>query len=328
MRHIAANAITILILIGIIIVGMIGYGANEFSRPGDHEAAVVTLERGDGLNTVSERLEDAGVISDARIFRLAARYLRRSGEIKWGEYEIPAGASMEEVLAMLVDGRTVQHKVTVPEGLTSWEIVERLKEVEVLIGEIPVVPAEGSLAPETYFVQRGEKREAVLKRMQDSQAAILDAAWESRAPDLPLRSKEEALILASIVEKETGVASERERVAAVFINRLRLGMKLQTDPTVIYGVTEGKGSLGRGLRRSELDGATPYNTYVIEGLPPTPIANPGKAAILATLNPSETDELYFVADGTGGHVFAKSLDEHNRNVAKWRKIEAEQQKSQ
>jgi len=329
MRHVAANAITILILIGVIIVGMIGYGAKEFARESETSAPViVVLDKGENLQKVSKKLVEAGVISDARIFRLGARYLKKSGDIKWGGYEVPAGASMEDVLTMIVAGRGIQHKVTLPEGLSTWEIVERLKAVDVLTGEVPVLPPEGSLAPETYFVQRGETRDAVLKRMQTSQMAILDGAWKGRAADLPLESPEQALILASIVEKETGVSSERQRVAAVFVNRLRKGMKLQTDPTVIYGITLGKGGLDRGLRRSELDKATPYNTYVIDGLPPTPIANPGKEAILATLNPSETDDLYFVADGTGGHVFAKTLAEHNRNVAKWRKIEAERIKSE
>jgi UPF0755 protein len=212
--------------------------------------------------------------------------------------------------------------VTVPEGLTSFQIVELLRGSEFLTGEIVDVPAEGSLAAETYTVERNQSRSEVLKQMAELQAAVLAEAWEKRLPDLPLASPEEVLVLASIVEKETGVAEERARVASVFINRLKRGMKLQSDPTVVYGITGGKGPLGRGLRRSELDRETPYNTYVIDGLPPTPIASPGRSAIMAVVNPEETGFLYFVADGTGGHVFAETLQEHNRNVEKWRTIES------
>jgi UPF0755 protein len=201
-------------------------------------------------------------------------------------------------------------------------VAEALRGVEVLDGEIEV-PAEGSLAPDSYEVVPGDTRQSVIDRMQEAQQVILAAAWEDRQPDLPIESPEEALILASIIEKETGVPEERGQVASVFVNRLRAGMRLQTDPTVIYGITEGRGVLGRGLRQSELRGATPYNTYVIEGLPPTPIANPGRASIEAALNPEETPYIFFVADGTGGHAFAETLDEHNRNVARWREIEAE-----
>jgi UPF0755 protein len=222
---------------------------------------------------------------------------------------------------MLVEGKTVLHKLTVPEGLTSFQIVELLRGSEILTGEVGDIPAEGSLAAETYTLERNQSRNEVLKQMAELQAAELARAWERRVPDLPLATPEEALVLASIVEKETGVAEERARVASVFINRLKRGMKLQSDPTVVYGITGGEGPLGRGLRRSELDRETPYNTYVIDGLPPTPIATPGRDAIMAVVNPEETDFLYFVADGTGGHVFAETLDEHNRNVVKWRAIE-------
>ena len=228
---------------------------------------------------------------------------------------------MDEVLAMLVEGKAILHKVTVPEGLTSYQIVEILRASEILTGEIAEIPPEGSLRPETYSIERNQSRSDVLGDMAQAQAAVLAQAWEMRVEDLPLASPEEVLVLASIVEKETGVASERGKVASVFINRLRRGIKLQTDPTVVYGITGGKGPLGRGLRRSELDRATPYNTYVIPGLPPTPIANPGRDAIMAVVNPDETDFLYFVADGSGGHAFATTLSDHNRNVAKWRAIE-------
>jgi UPF0755 protein len=216
-----------------------------------------------------------------------------------------------------------RYRVALAEGVTSWQVVEGLKAVDVLTGEVAEVPPEGTLAPDSYEVRAGDTRESVLTRMSEAQAVILAAAWEGRAEGLPLQSAQEALILASIIEKETGVADERRQVASVFVNRLNRGMRLQTDPTVIYGVTQGKGVLGRGLRQSELRGATPWNTYVIEGLPPTPIANPGRASIEAALNPDSTDYVFFVADGSGGHAFAETLDEHNRNVARWREIEAE-----
>ncbi|MCP1167908.1 endolytic transglycosylase MltG [Limimaricola litoreus] len=216
-----------------------------------------------------------------------------------------------------------RYRIAVAEGVTSWQVTQALNAFDTLEGDVEEIPAEGSLAPDSYEITPGTQVAQVLDRMAAAQAAILAQAWENRAGDLPLDTPEEALILASIVEKETGVAAERPQVASVFVNRLRQGMPLQTDPTVIYGITEGKGVLGRGLRRSELDRETPWNTYKINGLPPTPIANPGRAAIEAALNPDTTDYIFFVADGTGGHAFAQTLDEHNRNVAKWREIEAE-----
>lgn len=216
-----------------------------------------------------------------------------------------------------------RYRISMAEGVTSWQVVQALNAIDTLDGDVEEIPAEGSLAPDSYEIAPGTQVAAVLERMEAAQAAILAEAWENRAEDLPLETPEEALILASIVEKETGVAAERPQVASVFVNRLRQGMPLQTDPTVIYGITEGKGVLGRGLRRSELQAETPWNTYVINGLPPTPIANPGRAAIQAALNPASTDYVFFVADGTGGHAFSETLAEHNSNVAKWREIEAQ-----
>jgi UPF0755 protein len=322
LRNLAANVFSILIVLGLVLVMSIGIAKQKFSAPGPlQEEVVVLLPKGAGLKDTSRLLALHGAIGNEFIFRLGARYRREDRAMRYGEYRIPAGASMEEVLAMLVEGKTVGHKVTVPEGLTSYQIVEILRATEVLTGTIEEIPPEGSLMPETYLVQRNRSRSDVLREMAEDQAKVLAEAWDKRAPGLPLVSLEEMLVLASIVEKETGVAGERPRVASVFINRLKRGMKLQTDPTVVYGITEGKGPLGRGLRRSELDRATPYNTYVIDGLPPTPIANPGRDAIMAVVNPEETDFLYFVADGTGGHVFAETLQEHNRNVAQWRSIE-------
>lgn len=217
----------------------------------------------------------------------------------------------------------VRFRLTMAEGATSWQIVEALKAADFLDGDIEEVPPEGSLAPLGEDVAVGTDRNALIAMMSERQAEILDAAWQNRDEDLPFDTKEEALILASIVEKETALAEERPLVASVFVNRLRQGIRLQTDPTVIYGVTRGQGALGRGLRQSELRSETPWNTYVIDGLPPTPIANPGRAAIEATLNPAESEFIYFVADGSGGHAFAKTLQEHNQNVARWREIEAE-----
>lgn len=232
----------------------------------------------------------------------------------------------DEVPAAYTETRAesdVRFRIALAEGVTSWQIVEALRAADFLEGEVAEVPTEGMLAPDSYEVKAGSSRMAVLEKMQAAQVRILDAAWEARATGLPLASKAEALVLASIVEKETGIAAERRQVASVFINRLNQGIRLQTDPTVIYGITKGQGILGRGLRQSELRRKTDYNTYQIDGLPPGPIANPGKAAIEAALNPDSTEYIFFVADGTGGHAFAKTLREHNANVAAWRKIEAE-----
>ncbi|WP_224824537.1 endolytic transglycosylase MltG [Cognatishimia sp. MH4019] len=217
----------------------------------------------------------------------------------------------------------VRFRISLAEGATSWQIVESLKQIDILEGDPGEVPPEGVLAPDSYEVTRGARRADLIAQMQAAQEQFLADAWAERDPSVPLESPEEALILASIVEKETSVPEERRQVASVFVNRLNQGMRLQTDPTVIYGITRGQGALGRGLRRSELQRETPWNTYVIPALPPTPIANPGRASIEAALNPDETPYIFFVADGTGGHAFAVTLDEHNRNVARWREIEAE-----
>jgi UPF0755 protein len=222
------------------------------------------------------------------------------------------------------DDPSLDFRITVAEGVTSWQIVDSLKKADFLQGALETVPPEGSLAPGGYEVERGTERSALIAAMTERQAAVLAEAWENRAEGLPYDTPEEALIMASIIEKETAVPEERGRVASVFVNRMQQGMRLQTDPTVIYGITKGEGVLGRGLRQSELRRETPYNTYVIDGLPPTPIANPGEASIRAAMNPDTTDYLFFVADGTGGHAFAQTLDEHNENVARWRRIEAEQ----
>ncbi len=235
-----------------------------------------------------------------------------------GEEEAP------EIYAEKRGEADTRYRVSLAEGVTSWQVVESLKAMDLLTGEVAELPAEGMLAPDSYEVRPGEDRNVILADMQEKQQLRINAAWEGRQDGLPLNSPEEMLILASIIEKETGQPEERGQVASVFVNRLNQGMRLQTDPTVIYGVTKGQGTLGRGLRRSELRRVTPWNTYVIEGLPPTPIANPGLASLEAAVAPDNTDFIFFVADGTGGHAFAKTLEEHNRNVAKWREIEADQ----
>ena len=322
-RNLAANMFSILIVVGIVILGVLGVARERISAPGPSpDPVALQVERGAKFADVAEELQEKGAIRQAFLFRLAARYSGKDRDLKFGDYEIPARASMQEILELLSTGGNVRHFVTIPEGMTVAMAVERLMAEEKLTGEISELPPEGSLFPETWDFQRGEDRSAVLARMQKRMQTILDEAWENRDPGTPLRSKEELLILASIIEKETR-PQEHGKVASVFINRLERGMKLQTDPTVIYGITKGKESLGRGLRRSELNRETPYNTYIIEGLPPTPICNPSEASIRAAANPDETDYLYFVADGTGGHAFAETLDEHNRNVAEWRRIERE-----
>ena len=239
----------------------------------------------------------------------------------------PAG-EVPAVYAEAKEAGDLRWQITLAEGVTSWQVVNALKQADFLSGEVAEVPAEGSLAPDAYDVDANEDRGSLLTKMQAKQKAIIEELWPLRAEGLPYDSPEEAMVMASIVEKETGIAAERPMVASVFVNRLREGMKLQTDPTVIYGITKGEGVLGRGLRASELRRATPYNTYLIEGLPPGPIANPGRLSIEATLHPARSDYLYFVADGTGGHVFARTLAEHNQNVAKWREIEAQQREQQ
>jgi len=382
-RHFAANFVNLLILLFVIAGGAIYWGQDEFSKRGPLEQSIyIEVPRGGSIRGVSEDLQSKGAITNAMVMRLGAKYSDKSAYLKFGNYEIPAGASMYDILAIitksgrsvfryvaslriniggvrlvlaerdagsgalveranfkigedipsvysdLVRARTpINYRVTVVEGTTSWQVVDGLRQADFLGGEILVVPPEGMLAPNSYEVRRGTLKTEVLDQMVAAQKQILAKEWEDRMGGLPLASPEEALTLASIVEKETGVATERADVAAVFVNRLNKGMKLQTDPTVIYGITKGKGPLGRGLRRSELSKKTPYNTYVIRALPPTPISNPGQAAIHAALNPSTSDNLYFVADGTGGHEFARTLVQHNANVAKWRKLEAVRKKA-
>jgi UPF0755 protein len=378
-RHVVANALTLFVvaLIGVAIV--ISSGKNRFVGPGPlTEAICFRVEQGATMRAVSRGLAEQGAISSDQIFRIAAQYTDKAGQLRFGSYLIEEGASMEAILDQITRGGAsscgaeiqyrigvtridtlvreldpatqtfqtvvqfasdetppedyarfagqadIQYRITVAEGATSWQVWEGLRLAEFLSGDIGEVPREGWLAPDSYAVARGADRARLLAEMEARQTRILAELWETRAEGLPYESPEEALIMASIVEKETGVADERRQVASVFVNRLRVPMRLQTDPTVIYGITQGRGTLGRGLRRSELDATTPWNTYRIDGLPPTPIANPGRAAIAAALNPDTTEYLFFVADGTGGHTFTTNLADHNRAVAVWRQIEAQQ----
>ncbi|KIN72093.1 endolytic transglycosylase MltG [Sulfitobacter guttiformis] len=379
-RHIAANAMTFLVVALFLVGGVIIWGKAQYDTPGPlTEAVCVQVKSGSNMRRVSKDLADQGAVTSAAILRIGADYEDKTGELKAGSFLIEPNATMKDIVDVITRGGAstcgteivyrigvtrvsvqvreldpatnrfdelatytlgedevpaeyeetrdkadVRFRIAVAEGVTSWQVVSAISNMDIMDGPAPAVPAEGALAPDSYEVRKGDDRGALLARMQAAQETLLAAAWEARADDLPINSPEELLILASIVEKETGVADERRQVASVFVNRINQGMRLQTDPTVIYGITRGEGVLGRGLRRSELRGETPYNTYVIPGLPPTPIANPGRASLMAAAQPDETPYIFFVADGTGGHAFAVTLDEHNRNVAAWRKIEAEQ----
>lgn len=322
--------LTFVLLMMVIVGGLALFLKSQFDAPGPLEKPkLVVVPRGDGPVEIGARLERDGVVSDRRLFVATYLWIKFSAwmngakpvQLKAGDFEMAQNASARHVVEVLSEGRTVSYKVTVPEGLTSFQIVERLKADPNLNGEITTVPAEGSLLPETFVVQRGAQRQQVLDQMAAEQRKILDRLWEARKADLPLKTPEEVLVLASIVEKETGRNDERDRVAAVFVNRLRQNMRLQSDPTILYGLFGGKTLWGKPILRSEIQQKTAHNTYQIDGLPPTPICNPGRAAIEAVLNPAETKELYFVADGNGGHVFAETLKEHNANVQKWRAVE-------
>lgn len=300
------------------------YGKQRFEAPGALTApVVVVIPNNIGTGAIAELLERNGVITDTAIFGFAAKFSSQFEKLKAGEYEFPPAASMREVMTIIAEGRAVQHRITFPEGWSSEQVVRRLQDDAILSGRIAAIPEEGSLLPETYPYQRGSTtREQILDQMRKAQDRRLADIWAHRVDGLPLATPRDLVILASIVEKETAKADERPRIAAVFLNRLKKGMRLQTDPTVLYGIYGGKAWLeGRTILRSDLDSPNPYNTYKIPGLPPGPICNPGRAAMEAVANPSRTNELFFVADGTGGHVFSETIEEHNRNVQRWRAIE-------
>lgn len=287
----------------------------------------VAIPKGEGRIDIAARLEREGIINDRYSFVVGHIYQswgnKKNFELKAGEYEIKRQSSLRQVMDTLVEGRSVQFKLTIPEGLTSQQIIERLKADPNLTGDIANVPKEGSLMPDTYRFAKGMSRQEIIDWMTSEQKKLVAEAWKTRQQGLPFQTVEQALVMASIVEKETGRDDERDRVAAVFVNRLRKNMRLQSDPTIIYGIVGGQGSLGRSITRSDIDTKTAYNTYQIDGLPPTPICNPGRNAIKAALNPAKTNDIFFVADGSGGHTFTQNLKDHNSAVANWRKFERE-----
>ena len=316
-----SGVLTLLVVVALGVIMAVVVLDRRASEPGPLAGdKVVLVPARSGVSEIAAVLAREGVIAEPWAFELAAR-LGRKGGLKAGEYLFKAGISIDDALDVLVQGRQVQHAVTLPEGLTSEQIVARLYENEVLSGEVNETPREGALLPDTYKFERGATRQQIVNLMQAKQREVLAQIWARRSPEVPVRSPGDLVTLASIVEKETGRADERPRVAGVFVNRLKSRMKLQSDPTIVYGLVGGKGTLGRGILRSEIERATPYNTYAIEGLPPGPIANPGRAAMEAVANPSRTKDLYFVADGTGGHSFAETYEQHIRNVGRWRQIE-------
>ena len=314
----ASATFGLFLLVALIAVWAVYYAPGPSARQG--QTTVVTLPTGSGVSAIAARMKAAGVIRSTDLFRAAATLTGADRRLRAGEYEVPSGTSLAGVLNLLVEGRVVRHFVTLPEGWSSSQAVDILNKEAVLTGTVAETPEEGSLWPDTYEVSRGDTRQSVIDRMQRAATENLRLLWSQRSPATVARTPEEAVILASIVEKETALAAERPRVAAVFSNRLRAGMRLESDPTIVYGVTKGR-PLGRGIRRSELLAPTPWNTYQINGLPPTPIANPGKEAVKAVLNPPADPALFFVADGSGGHAFALTYDEHLQNVARWRQIE-------
>lgn len=324
---IVGNAIFTLIIIAMIGAGAAYfYGRQLLEAPGPLQAdKIVNIPTKLGTMDIADILIREGVIDTNRWgFLGGVTALKARSELKSGEYLFQKKASLRDVIDVIVDGKVVQHTFTIPEGLTSEQIVARLLENDVLSGSIKEVPREGTLLPETYKFTRGTSRDQMIQRLQQSQKRVLAEVWERRNPDILVKSPEQLVTLASIVEKETGRADERSRVAAVFSNRLRQKMKLQSDPTIIYGLVGGKGTLGRPIKRSEITQPSPYNTYVVDGLPPGPIANPGRASLEATANPARTRDLFFVADGTGGHAFTETYDAHQKNVVKLRALEKQQ----
>ncbi|WP_322883087.1 endolytic transglycosylase MltG [Sinorhizobium medicae] len=317
---------TAVVFVALAAAGAVYYAMHEYEKAGPLQANKNFIVRsGAGISEIASNLERNEIITDSRVFRFVSEAYLSNDTLKAGEYEIKAHASMQDIMQLLKSGKSILYSVSLPEGLTVKQMFRKLSDDPVLVGDLPAeLPPEGSLKPDTYKFTRGTDRNEIVKQMIAAQKALVQQIWEKRDPDLPVSTIEEFVTLASIVEKETGRADERPRVASVFINRLEKGMRLQSDPTIIYGIFGGEGKpADRAILRSDLDKQTPYNTYLIKGLPPTPIANPGRAALEAVANPSRTPELYFVADGTGGHVFVETLDEHNANVRRWRKLEAE-----
>ena len=317
--------ISIFVLLAVVTATVLFIGKQRFDQPGPlAKDTVVNIPKGLGMRDIADSLQRQGVIDQPYVFVGGVIVLKAREDLKAGEYQFKAHASLRDVVATMVEGKVVEHHVSIPEGLTSEQIVARLGDDNVLIGDVRQIPREGTLLPDTYDFTRGITREQLLARMQQAQQRLLKDVWDHRSPDLPLKSPDQLVVLASIVEKETGKPDERTRVAAVFVNRLKQNMKLQSDPTIIYGLIGGKGTLGRPIQKNEIEQPTPYNTYVITGLPPGPITNPGRASLEAAANPARTRELFFVADGTGGHAFAETYEQHQRNVARLRAMESDQ----
>lgn len=317
------------IVLFILVAGMAFYlGKREFESAGPvKEATLFMVRRNTGVSSIADALERRNLITDARVFALGTRMHGNDASLKAGEYEIPANASMQDIMELFKSGRSVLYSLTVPEGYTVDQTFERIANHDILVGEMPAdKPTEGMMIADTMRFTRGTTRKDIIKKMIADQRRLVESIWQRRVDNLPVENINEFVTLASIVEKETAIADERSRVAAVFINRLKRGMRLQSDPTIIYGLFGGKGKPSdRPIYKSDIEKPTPYNTYTIDGLPPTPIANPGRASLEAVANPSRTSDLYFVADGTGGHAFAGTLKEHNENVARWRRIEKQRQ---
>jgi UPF0755 protein len=328
-RHpfvVIGNAIISIFILLVVASGIaLVAGKQRFDAPGPlPEDRVVNIPRGAGIRDIADVLAREGVIDQPWVFVGGVFILKAREDLKAGEYQFKAHASLRDVVGTIVDGRVVMHQFTLPEGLTSEQIVARLMDDDVLTGNVKEIPREGSLLPDTYNFARGMTREQMIQHMQQAQQRLVKEIWEHHSPDLPIKTPDQLVILASLVEKETGKAEERTRVAAVFVNRLKQKMRLQSDPTIIYGLVGGKGTLGRAIMKSEIDQPTPYNTYQIDGLPPGPITNPGRASLEAAANPARTRELYFVADGTGGHLFAETYEQHQKNVARLRQMESDQ----
>lgn len=317
------------VLLVTVMGGAVYLGNRMLGAPGPLETAKnVVIPRGAGPATMARLLQQEGVIAHGKLFRVALMIDPSPKPIKAGEYEIPAHTSMQGLVELLQSGKVVQRRLTVPEGMSTAEILDLVRKTEALSGDITLDVKEGELLPETYFYSRDDTRDGLLSRMKEAMDKVLDEAWRNRAPGLPLSNRRDALILASMIEKETAVPAERPKVASVFINRLRRRMRLESDPTVIYGLTGGRHPLDHELTRADLQSSSPYNTYMVVGLPPGPICNPGRASIMAATNPARERLYFFVADGQGGHVFATNIAQHNRNVERWRQLQRERGEEQ